>query len=290
MVEFKLVENIKSLFFWRCVLAELLGDTLLLFFGCGSIVLGTTPSPVDSSADIMRIALTFGMTITCIVWALGPVSGAHLNPAVSLAFVCVGKISLVKALFYVVAQCAGATLGSVLLWACLPEVNRNMFYGTNLAHGVNAGQGVGVEFITTFMLVFVVCSCVDEGRQDRNKYLASIPLTIGLTVVILNLMGVSSILASFFFLNHCHSQQIPYSGASLNPARSIGPAIIQGVWENHWVYWVGPIAGGCVAAVVYHFMFSAALHPNPSRRGDNHVQSNADGRKLGATDSEEPVV
>nr|XP_045587367.1 aquaporin AQPAe.a-like isoform X2 [Procambarus clarkii] len=107
---------------------------------------------------------------------------------------------------------------------------------TVVSSNVSVGQALGVELIITFILVLVVFGATDERRNDLK---GSAPLAIGLSITA------------------CHLMAVPVTGASMNPARTFGPAVVTGIWENHWVYWAGPILGGMLAAVIYSYVFRA---------------------------------
>jgi len=160
----------------------------------------------------------------------------------SIALFFIGRVSLLRALFYIVAQLLGATVGSALLFAIVPMDKRGNMGQTLPSPELDDGQAFVVEVILTFVLAFTVCACIDEGRIQHIQR-TSIPLTIGMAVIVTNLMG------------------IPYSGASLNPARTFGPAVVGGTWTSHWIYWLGPISGALSAALLYTIIFSAKVHP-----------------------------
>uniref|UniRef100_UPI0035900CED aquaporin-4-like isoform X1 n=2 Tax=Myxine glutinosa TaxID=7769 RepID=UPI0035900CED len=215
--------------FWRALLAEFLGTALLVTIGVGS-------ATGSQSHSDLHIALAFGLAIVMVVQAVGHVSGAHVNPAVTISMLCVHRINLFKAIGYVAAQCFGAMLGGGLLRAVSPFTTS--FGVTKLHTDLGAGRGVLVEAIITFALVLTVFASTDKKRTDL---LCSPALPIGLTVAVGHLFA------------------IPYTGSSMNPARSLGSAVVSGEWPAHWVYWVGPILGGLLACGMYEYL----LCPNP---------------------------
>ncbi|CAH2253350.1 jg973 [Pararge aegeria aegeria] len=168
--------------------------------------------------------------------AIGHVSGGHVNPAVTAGMAATGKVKPVRAILYVIAQCAGAAAGSGLLKAFTPDAVAGKLGVTGLGTNVTALQGFGIEFFLGFVLVFVVCGVCDPNKPDSK---ATAPLAIGLTVTLGHLLAVD------------------YTGSAMNPARSFGSALVASEWSDHWVYWAGPVAGGVAAALLYVHGFSA---------------------------------
>ena len=178
------LDDLRSLLFWRAVLAEFLGTLLLVFVGCGSCI-GWED---DYAPSVTQIALCFGLIVATVVWAIGHVSGGHVNPAVTMAMLVTRNVSLARALFFILAQCAGACVGALILKGVTPNQFEGTLGQTNLGSDVTPGQGFGVEFVVTFVLVFTVFSSVDGKRTDLN---GSTPLTIGLSVAVCHLAAVS---------------------------------------------------------------------------------------------------
>lgn len=218
---------------WRMLMAEFVGPLFLVLIGCASCVEGWNEA---YSPHIVQVALSFGVTIATMAQAMGHVSGGHFNPAVTTACLVTGKISIAKALAYIVSQCLGAISGAALLQALTPAEFHNTLGVTQIHPKLSPTQGFGVEFFSTFTLVLVVFGVCDSNRKDIR---GSAPLAIGLAIS-------TAILATGV-----------YTGGSLNPARSLGPALISNNWTYHWVYWAGPIVGGIVAALLYEKVFRA---------------------------------
>nr|CAG4640694.1 EOG090X02IK [Eulimnadia texana] len=216
---------------WRAVIAEFISTLLLVFFGCASCV---SEWRENYSPNIIQIALTFGIVIATMVQALGHISGGHINPAISVAMLLAGKMSVLRTLLYIVAQTVGAIAGAGILQGLIPSDMQSNIGLTNIHHRLTPAQGFGAEFFATFLLAIVVFGVTDDSRRDIQ---GSRPLAIGLAVT-------TAILAIGDF-----------TGGGLNPARSFGPAVVKNFWNNHWVYWVGPMAGAVAAAFIYQGIF-----------------------------------
>lgn len=165
---------------WTAVIAEVLGTFILVLVGCGSTLY---------FESTVHLALSFGLSVGTAVWTIAHVSGGHINPAVTCGFLVTRKISLIRALFYIIAQVLGATLGAAVLKGLTTD-NYSGNYGTpSLSHGTTDLQGCGIELVITFVLVFTVLSSVDGLRRDTG---GSIPLTIGLSIAMCHLWAVST--------------------------------------------------------------------------------------------------
>jgi MIP family channel proteins len=205
-----------------CV-AEAIGTFALCFIGAGSICV---------NAGLVGIALAHGCVLAVMISAMGHISGGHFNPAVTLGALVGDKIKPPMAAYYVVSQLAGAAAAGFMLRAIFPAVTwQAVNLGTpGLAPGVSVETGILVEIVLTFFLVLVVYG---TGIDDRGTWKAIGGFGIGFTVLCDILMGG------------------PLTGASMNPARTFGPALAAGYWDNHIVYWIGPLAGGALAGLVY---------------------------------------
>ena len=214
----------------QALLAEFLGTFFLCFAGIAAI-LSATPA-VGSGAGIVGIALAHGLALSVAVNAFGGISGAHFNPAVSTGFLLTGRLAPSRFVPYVIVQLAGATVAAAACRAIfLPEAVMQAQLGIPLPAAWASTSSVIIgEFIMTFLLMTAIFgTAVDE----RGKAVKIGGFGIGLTVTFDILAGGA------------------VTGASLNPARSFGPALVQGNWQWHWAYWVAPIAGACVAALLY---------------------------------------
>jgi len=218
----------------KALLAEFVGTFTLVFIGVGVIA---TDFITNSSVGLTGIALALGLTIAAIVSATVVISGGHINPAITIGFLTTGKIDLKTAAGYIVSQCLGAIFAAFLIKQCIPaEALTAIRMGTpavsNLA-SVTVSMALITELILTFILMFVIYGTVVDKRASK---LGS--LFIGSAVAIGIFMGG------------------PISGAAMNPARHLGPALMGGGLENTWIYWVGPIIGSVLAAMLYHHVLS----------------------------------
>jgi MIP family channel proteins len=217
------------------LVAEFTGAFALTFFGAGSICMDKFLAPTGG-LGLLGIAIAHGLAIGIMVTAVGHISGGHLNPAVTIGFWVTRKLSTIDTILYWVAQLAGAAAAAFLLKAVVPEeVWRAVSLGTPaLAHDLSRTTGMIIEAVLTFFLVFVVFATAVDERGAFNKVGG---FAIGLTITMDVLMGG------------------PLTGAAMNPSRAFGPALASGIWANHGVYWIGPLAGGVVAAWLYDALF-----------------------------------
>jgi aquaporin TIP len=219
---------------WRSALAELIGVLLFVFIGAGAVVTLTAADGLTTEA-LVGIAIAHGLAIATMVAATANISGGHINPAVTFSAVVTGRMKAGPGVVYVAAQLVGAVIGALLLQIILVD----SIEGALGAHAINdaavdgTGAAVLVEAILTFVLVFTVFGTAMDKRGLGNVA----PLAIGFAILIDHLVAV------------------PLTGASMNPARSFGPALVAGEWDDHWVYWAGPLVGGAFAGVVYMMAF-----------------------------------
>lgn len=198
-----------------------------------------------NTASLTTIALTHGFTIFAMVAALGAISGAHFNPAVTFGFVVTGRMNPATGLLYWIAQLAGAAAAGFILAACFGKA-AVASATPGLTGSVTVMQGAVLEIAATFFMVLVIFGSAVDPRAPKSVY----PLAIGLTVA-LGIMAIG-----------------PLTGAAMNPARVFGPALAGGYWNNHGLYWIAPLVGSALAALVYHFLLADPLAPvAPAQRG-----------------------
>jgi aquaporin Z len=221
----------------KAAVAEFVATFAFVFIGAGSVVMAG-----PSGSGLVGVALAHGLALAIMVSATMHISGGAVNPAVTIGLWVAGKLSSMKAVVYVVAEVAGGMAGALLLRGLVPgEYWKPANLGAPaLTPGVGTGKGVLIEAVLTFFLVFVVfATAVDKrGAADRISGLA-----IGLVLTFDILVGGQ------------------LTGAAMNPARAFGPEVALGNFSDWWVYWVGPIAGGVIAAVLYWGVFLRDAEP-----------------------------
>lgn len=217
-------------------LAEFIGTAVLVIFGCGVAMTN------GFGTGFVGTALAFGLVIVAMAYSIGNVSGCHVNPAVSIAMLVNGKMSLKDFVAYVISQFIGAIVGAVVLLAIFTDKVAELGMGTNgFGEASAAGVGLGGAFIAEVVLtfVFVIAIC---GVTSKEKFSGVAGVVIGLALTLVHLMG------------------LPITGTSVNPARSFGPALVSmlsggngGVlaFSQVWVFIVAPLIGGVLAALVY---------------------------------------
>lgn len=214
----------------RKLIAEAIGTFTLIFAGAGAVMLAAA----SSNVTLVGVALAHGLAIAVMVSALGAVSGGHFNPSITIGFWVTRRLDTLLAIGYIAAQLVGAIVAALLLLAFFPEGMRNAAHlgAPALGPGVNFLRAVGIEAVLTFFLMMVVFGTAVDPRGPRIGGLA-----IGLTIAM-------AVLAAG-----------PLTGAALNPARALGPALVDGFWDNQLVFWIGPIIGSVTAALLYHYVF-----------------------------------
>lgn len=210
---------------WRVAIAEGIGTFALVFAGTGAVMVNSIAGTVTH----IGISFVFGAVVAALIYGMGHLSGAHFNPAVTLGFWASGFFPKRRVLPYILAQSLGAIAASALLLISLGNVAD---LGATLPLNGNWFQSLVLETVLTFILMFVILG----SGLDRRAHNGFAGLAIGLTV------GLE---AAFMG---------PITGASMNPARSLGPAMVGGFWQHHWVYWVAPILGAQLAVMVYRFL------------------------------------
>jgi aquaporin Z len=218
-------------------LAELIGSAALVLIGCGSAVIA------GEFIDFAGISFAFGLTVLALVYAIGSISGCHINPAISIAMWVAGKIKGKDAIYYVIAQCVGGIIGAAILWAiasgnpafsmATTGLGQNG-YGAHSPAGYSLAACFIAEVVLTALFLFVIFGAT---HRDAPKGFAGV--AIGFTLVLVHLVG------------------IPITGTSVNPARSLGPAVFVGgeALGQLWLFIVAPLIGGVIAALVWKYAF-----------------------------------
>lgn len=207
-------------------IAELIGTFGLVFIGTGSIVVNESS---NGAVGLVGIALAFGLIVATMIYVFGNISGAHINPAVTISFAIKKEISKKDAIFYIIFQVLGAILASVILKILFPE-NKNL--GLTTVSGTIM-QSFIMEVVSTFLLMLVILGITQQGEKE-SKALAGI--IIGAIV-----------LAMIFVAG-------PISGGSFNPARSIGPALVSGNFQNLWLYITAPTIGAAIGLFIWKYL------------------------------------
>jgi aquaporin Z len=223
----------------RKVAAEFVGTFWLVFGGCGSAVLAA--GFPDVGIGFLGVALAFGLTVLTMAYAIGYISGCHLNPAVSVGLMTGGRFPSSELVPYVIAQLAGAVLASSVLYVIASGAAGFSLDGGFAANGYAAHSPGGysllsaliTEVVLTFMFLFIIL-----GSTDKRAPAGFAPIAIGLGLTLIHLIG------------------IPVTNLSVNPARSTGPALFVGGWalSQLWLFWVAPIAGAAAAGLFYRWL------------------------------------
>ena len=219
----------------RRALAECFGTFWLVFGGCGSAVLAATFP--GTGIGFLGVSLAFGLTVLTMAYAIGHISGCHLNPAVSIGLAVSRRFPGNELIAYIAAQVIGAIVAAAMLYLIAsgkPGFELGGFasngYGVHSPGGYSLAAGALAEFVLTFMFLMIILGATDERAPKGFA-----PIAIGFGLTLINIIG------------------IPVTNLSVNPARSTGPALIVGGWavEQLWMFWVAPIAGAVLAGVVY---------------------------------------
>lgn len=226
----------------RCA-AEFIGTFWLVFGGCGSAVLAAAFP--NLGIGFAGVALAFGLTVLTMAYAIGQVSGCHLNPAVSLGLLVGGRFRGTDFVPYVIAQILGGVAGAAVLYGIASgkagfELAGGFAangYGEHSPGGYALGSCLLAEIVLTFMFLMIIL-----GATDRRAPAGFAPIAIGLGLTLIHLIG------------------IPVTGVSVNPARSTGPAVFAGGWalQQLWLFWIAPLAGAALAGLTYRLFDAEA--------------------------------
>jgi aquaporin-4 len=222
----------------RAWLAEAIGTYALVFFGPLSIILSVAYfGSILTIPALVVIALAHGAAIGLMVYTFGHVSGCHINPAVTISMLVTRRINIKDGIGYIVSQLIGAVVAAATLKVILPDLGEKVHFGTQggpsaILHN-SVASGFAIEAILTFFLVTVIFMTAVHKKAPAGMY----GLAIGGMIFLIHLVGV------------------PLTGASVNPARTFGPALISGYWDYHWMYWAAPITGAIIAGLIMNYVF-----------------------------------
>ncbi|XP_062018542.1 aquaporin PIP-type-like [Rosa rugosa] len=232
--------------FYRAVIAEFIASLLFLYITVATVIGYQKESNPCDTIGVLGIAWSFGGMIFILVYSTAGISGGHINPAVTFGLFLARKVSLVRAVAYIVAQCLGAICGVGLVKGVMKHYYESSPGGgaNAVAAGYSNGTALGAEIIGTFVLVYTVFSTTDPKRNARDSHVPVLaPLPIGFAVFAV------------------HLATIPITGTGINPARSLGAAVIfdnHKVWDDQWIFWVGPLVGALAAAIYHEHILRAA--------------------------------
>lgn len=255
-------EELTKWSFYRALIAEFLATLLFLYVTVSTVIGYKSQSAGDAcgGVGILGIAWAFGGMIFILVYCTAGISGGHINPAVTFGLLLARKVSLLRAIMYMVAQCLGAICGVGLVRAIQGPLYKHYGGGANgLDADYSTGTGLAAEIIGTFVLVYTVFSATDPKRNARDSHVPVLaPLPIGFAVFMV------------------HLATIPITGTGINPARSLGAAVIYNkdkAWDDQWIFWVGPFIGAAIAAFYHQFILraGAAKALGSFRSGTSHV-------------------
>uniref|UniRef100_A0A182NZ12 Aquaporin n=1 Tax=Anopheles dirus TaxID=7168 RepID=A0A182NZ12_9DIPT len=239
-------KELRTLELWRSVTSECLASFFYVFVVCGAAAGAGVGASVSSL--LLATSLASGLIVVVLTQCFLHVSGAHINPAVTMALAVTRKISALRAVLYITAQCGGSIAGAAMLYGVtVPGYQGNLQAAVSHSAQLAPWERFGVEFILTFIVVlaYLISTC------SFKKYFGSAAIAIG---------------AAY---SACSFVSMPY----LNPARSLGPSFVLNKWDNHWVYWIGPFFGGIIAGLIHQFVFTPK--PKSKSKAKSATGSNA---------------
>ena len=223
----------------RALVAEMLGTLLFVFVAAGTTLMTAAAAAERGSLTrVLVVALAHGLAFALAVAATSRLSGGHLNPAITAGAVATGRMPMNVGAMFVAAQVVGAVLAAVLLKAVVPGAMTNGLGGHVLGPRVTPEAAIVVEAVVTFALVLAFLATANVAR-------ATAPMVLGAVVALGHLFAM------------------PLTGASMNPARSFGPALVAGAWTAQWVYWIGPLLGAGLAALAWKWAFAGPHEKEP---------------------------
>ncbi|HEU4942069.1 MAG TPA: MIP family channel protein [Gaiellaceae bacterium] len=221
---------------FRRAAAEFIGTFALIFVGAGAVIVAA-PS---AGSGTLEIALAHGLVIAVMVSAVGHISGGHFNPAVTLGFLVTGRLSPVVAAAYWVVQFVSAVAAAALLKWIFPADVQGTLGSPAVGPGIEPEAALIIEAILTFFLVWVVFA---TAADPRGTFKSIAGLAIGFTI------AFDMIMAG------------PLTGGAMNPARAFGPELVSGTWDDFWIWYIGPFAGGVLGALAYEWLYMRPLRP-----------------------------
>jgi MIP family channel proteins len=227
---------------WRRRVAEGVGTFGIVFAAGGSSIANQLSK---GHVGLVGTALASGLMVMAMIYALGHLCNAHFNPAVTIAFAITRHFPLRAVLGYILSQLGGAALAALTLKLMFGDVAQ---LGATVPSG-NVVQALILESIISFFLMFVIMAVATDSRAVGQ----AAAIAIGVTVVVAILVAG------------------PITGASMNPARSFGPALLSGTWQDNWIYWLGPISGATLGAVVYQFLRGDTKNSNQENQGERSI-------------------
>lgn len=224
-------------------MAELIGTCCLVLFGCGAAVVAGIAQTGPAGLGLLGISLAFGVAVVVMAYAIGPISGCHINPAITISMLVAGKINMKDTVGYIIAQVAGATLGAGILYLIqsgMPGFSMGEWalgangWGDGYLGGYSTSSAFITEAVMTFIFLFVIFAVTSKNGNPNMAGLA-----IGLSLALIHMVA------------------IPITGTSVNPARSIGPALFAGgaAMSQLWLFIVAPVVGGIAAAIFWKVIF-----------------------------------
>ncbi|XP_022972697.1 aquaporin PIP2-2-like [Cucurbita maxima] len=241
------VEEFTQWSFYRAIIAEFVATLLFLYILVLTVIGSSKLSDTEShcgGVGVLGISWAVGGMIFVLVYCTAGISGGHINPAVTFGLLLARKISLIRAVLYIMAQCLGAICGCGLAKSFQKGYYVRFKGGANmLSDEYSIGTGLAAEIIGTFVLVYTVFSATDPKRNARDSHVPVLaPLPIGFAVFMV------------------HLATIPITGTGINPARSLGAAVIYNeaeAWDHHWIFWVGPFIGAAIATIYHQVIIRA---------------------------------
>jgi aquaporin Z len=237
----------------RAVMAEFFATAIFIYIGCGSVVAANQ----GSTTDIVGIALAFGLSITALAFTIGHHSGGHMNPIVTIAMFILGQVKMIQAVAYIAAQLVGAIVGAAfLVMTCETNDLKYAVNGFGDEGQANRGGAFVMEMVLSGLLVWVICETAVSSKSQAGN---NAPIAIGLAVFM------------------AHIVAIPWTGTSINPARSFGPAVVTGEMGDLWLFFLAPICGCLFAVIPAKFLFGVCdkKGDKESTKGDDNGPEDA---------------